>query len=135
MDQQVNISMEITRIGSELSSVSVIMPTWNRTGDDGKIYAKIPFLGIETYGKNEADLGVAIEEALTCFCLAAEKHGKGLECELAFLGWTQLTTTDTSHSFLKAITDNKAFGSALSTGDTRALTVNVPPSHLVPEFA
>ena len=121
MEQKVNISIEIAREDHKLSSASVIMPTWNRKGNDGKIYAKIPFLGLETYGNDENDLDKAVEEAFACFCIASEKHGLGLESELEYIGWTKTDKKDEVHSFLQAVTENEAFESALNTGDTRAL--------------
>jgi hypothetical protein len=125
MEQRLDISIDITREEHKLTSVRVIMPTWNRRGEDGKLYAKVPFLGLETYGENENDLDEAIEEAFMCFCLASEKHGLGLESELEFIGWTKTDGGDEDHSMLQAITDNEAVESALSTGDTRALAVDL----------
>lgn len=126
MKQTNEISIEITREDCNISSVSVIMPTWNHTGSDNKLYAKIPFLGLETYGKNDNDLQVAIKEAIACFCIAAEKHGKGLEQELESLGWTKVENKKNSHSILSNNPSvNPAIDSAISTGDIRALLVDL----------
>lgn len=133
MEQHIDISMKITRNDHKLSSVSVIMPTWNRKSEDGKIYASIPFLGLETCGLDESDLDTAIEEALTCFCIAAEKHGLGLESELQFLGWTQAEPLDENHSILSNNAGNESMVAALSTGDTRAIKVD--ERNLSPVFA
>ncbi len=127
MDQQVDISMEITRADHKLSSVSVIMPTWNRKGSDGKLYASIPFLGLETCGVDEDDLEVAVKEAFICFCLAAEEYGLGLESELEFLGWTQVEERSDTHSILNNFPSNKGIEAALSTGDTRLITLDSFP--------
>lgn len=125
------VSIEITRHDNKLSAVSIIMPTWNELGNDNKIYAKMPFLGIETYGKDEDDLQIAIKEALTCFCIIAEKHGLGLEHELEFLGWVKEDNPTNDHSILRNVPANKSIDSVLSTGDTRALMVDLSPSTLV----
>lgn len=119
--ETVSIMMEIKRSRHRLHSVSVVMPTWNRIGSDGKIYAKIPFLGLETYGTDEEDLRVAIEEALECFCIAAEEHGLGLESELQFQGWKQVEKTGDDLSILNAMPETEAMKSVLSTGDIRAI--------------
>ncbi|WP_461070579.1 hypothetical protein [Spirosoma horti] len=99
------------------------MPTWNRVGSDQKIYANIPFLKLEAYGTDEQDVEVAIKEALTCFCLASEEFGLGLEADLEYLGWTKVEPTDQGHSVLQAKSDNRAFDAVLETGDKRALSV------------
>jgi len=39
-------------------------------------------LGITTFAKDEADASVAIQEAVICFFIAAEKFGCGIEKEL-----------------------------------------------------
>lgn len=72
----------------KISHIHVDTPVWIRKSEDGKLYADIAlFGGIKTYGDNEADLDVAINEALTCFFIFAKKHGKGIHAELNFLGW------------------------------------------------
>lgn len=67
--------------------VSTFMPIWQRKSEDGQIYISIPLLGIETISNDEDDIDKFIKEALTCFCVIAEKYGKGLKKELEALGW------------------------------------------------
>jgi hypothetical protein len=122
---QSSVVMEITREEGILSSVSVVMPTWHTVANDGKLYAKIPFLGISTYGIDEDDLNIAIKEAFIGFCIAAEKHGLGLEKELEFLGW-KLVNTRLNHTILDAASIYENGGvleTIVETGNTRVLNV------------
>jgi len=118
------VSMEITRNGHALSAVKVIMPTWDRTGKDNKIYVSIPFLGIETYGIDEEDADLAVKEAFKCFCLVAEKHGLGLESELEYLGWERQEQISPDHSFFNVQPKSRAIESMVNTGDKRAIQLN-----------
>lgn len=81
-------NIEIKRNGDgKLISVSAIMPTWSKMEDDGNLTVNIPLFGIRTFAKNSADSDVATKEAITCFCIASEKFGHGLEQELIVMGW------------------------------------------------
>ena len=80
-------NIEIKRNNGKLSSVSAIMPTWSKVEDDGNLSVNIPLFGIRTFAKNSSDTDIATKEAITCFCIASEKFGRGLETELIFLGW------------------------------------------------
>ena len=117
------VSMEITRNGNALSAVKVIMPTWNRTGADNKVYVSIPFLGIETCGESPEDADTAVKEALKCFILISEKYGLGLESELEFLGWDR-KESDQHHSLFNVQPKNRAFESMVNTGDSRAIQLD-----------
>lgn len=121
------ISMEITRNGLIISAVKVIMPTWDRKGDDGKTYVSIPFLGLETYGINDEDVDLAIEEVIKCFVIAAEKNGLGLESELEFLGWEKVQNQpiEKEHSLFNVIPKESVYESIVNTGDTRALMFEI----------
>jgi len=132
MEQNVNILIEITREDHRLVSVKTIMPTWNRLGADGKTYISIPFLGLETCSLGDNDTDKAFEEALTAFCIVAEKHGLGLESELEFLGWTLVEKRDDTLSLLSNNSTNESIVAALSTGDTRAIQLNHLDSILEP---
>jgi hypothetical protein len=81
-------NIEIVRHGSQLASISVIMPKWLKAEDNGLMAVNIPFFGLKTVAKNEEDAETAIEEAIKCFCISAEKFGRGIESELTALGWT-----------------------------------------------
>ena len=83
-------NIEITREGQRLTSISVFMPIWNKESDFGNILVQLPLLAVETIAKSEEDAEFAIEEALKCFCIAAERFGQGIEKELQALGWTQV---------------------------------------------
>lgn len=71
------------------SIVHIDTPIYIRKSEDGKFYANITVLGgIKTYGENEADLDIAIQEALKFFFSFANQYGKGIHQELKSLGWT-----------------------------------------------
>ncbi|SFD25409.1 hypothetical protein SAMN05518672_1011289 [Chitinophaga sp. CF118] len=80
-------NIKITRNGEKLSSVSVMMPIWNKLSDHGNLLVKLPLLGISTIAKDENDADKAIEEAIASFCIVADKFGQGIEKELQALGW------------------------------------------------
>lgn len=121
----IDATLEITRKADKLSSVSVIMPTWTRAGNDNKTYVMIPLFGLETFGHDENDCDIAVEEALKCFCLLAENHGLGLDFELEFMGWKlQEGSTKADHIFNIEPT-SPAFESILQTGDQMALSFQV----------
>lgn len=116
------IKMEITRSGEVLSSVKLIMPTWQKVGDNKLIYIDLPFFGLNTCAKDEADIEIALKEAVSCFCIAAERYGLGLESELEFVGWEKDTSEkDNQHSFMNLIPNNTAFDFMINTGETQAL--------------
>jgi hypothetical protein len=120
------IVLEIGRNNNELTSVKVIMPTWSRIGDDGNIHIKMPLLGdIETFASNEEEAGTAVREAFQCFCLAAERFGKGLEKELENLGWERHIQQSKRKHFvsLNINSKNQAFNSMVNTGELIALSV------------
>ncbi len=83
-------NIKITRIGTKIVSLSVFMPIWNKHSDHGNLLVQIPLLGIDTIAKDENDAEKAIEEAITSFCIVAEKFGQGVEKELLSLGWTAI---------------------------------------------
>jgi hypothetical protein len=83
-------NIRITRKGDKITSVSVFMPIWNKQSDHGNLLVQLPLLGIDTIAKDEKDAEKAIEEAITSFCIVAEKFGQGVEKELLSLGWTAI---------------------------------------------
>lgn len=120
------IKMEITRSGEVLSSVKVIMPIWQKVGDNKLIYIDLPFFGLSTCARDEEDVEVALKEAVSCFCLAAERHGLGLESELEFVGWEkEINQKDSEHSFMNLIPNNTAFDFMINTGETQALELTL----------
>lgn len=83
-------NIKITRTSGKIDSLSVSMPIWNKQSNHGNLLVKLPLLGIETIAKDEKDAEKAIEEAITSFCVVAEKFGQGVEKELLSLGWTAI---------------------------------------------
>lgn len=94
-------NIDIVRKKGELTSVSIAMPIWDKTGSDELLAIDIPLFGIKTVAKNPEDADDAIKESVTLFCLSAEKFGKGLEIELKVMGWgfTEQSEDFTSMSF------------------------------------
>jgi hypothetical protein len=86
MNQEANI--DIVRKDGKLASVSVVMPIWDKQGEDDIFAVEIPLLGMKTFAKDEIDAEIAVQESIELFCLNAEKFGKGLESELKILGWS-----------------------------------------------
>lgn len=80
-------NIKITRNGNKLTSISVFMPIWDKKSDHGNLLIQLPLLGISTIANDESDADKAIEEALTSFCIVAERLGEGVEKELQALGW------------------------------------------------
>ena len=107
-------SMIIARVKGELSTISVVMPIWIKREDF--ISISIPMLMLKTVASNEEDINKAIEGTIKCFCIAAEKFGKGLEAELEALGWEK---NDSSLEF--SMPDNEVIEEILKTGQMIAL--------------
>ena len=118
------ILFEISRENGVLTSAKIIMPTWSRVGEDGNIYIEIPLLELSTFGANEEDAEVAIKEAFECFCILAEKHGKGLERELELLGWNRAIKKNPvkHYALLNFKSPNPAINNMAKTGASMALT-------------
>lgn len=88
-------AIRISRTDNHLANVSVIMPIWSKLDpSDGKLYISIPLFGLKTVATDENDVQDAVQESIKCFCIAAEKHGLGLESELEYVGWEQLANKD-----------------------------------------
>lgn len=81
-------NIDIIRKKGLLQSISVIMPIWDKIGEDDFLSIDIPLLGLKTFAKDESDIEKATIEAITVFCINAEKFGKGLETELKLFGWS-----------------------------------------------
>jgi len=122
---EVSATIGVSRIDGKLSEVKVIMPTWNRVGNDSKIYINIPFFGIETFGHDENDCDIAIEEAIKCFCLIAEEEGLGLDFELEFMGWKIQENSDKSNHIFNVNPSNPAFELMMQTGSQTALEFTI----------
>jgi hypothetical protein len=121
----VNASIGITRVEGKLSEVKVIMPTWNRVGSDDKLYINIPLFGIETFGKDENDCDLALEEAIKCFCLLAEEEGLGLDFELEFMGWKIDENSDKSNHIFNVSPTTPAFERMMQTGSQTAFAISI----------
>jgi hypothetical protein len=114
-------NIEITRQDGHLSSVSVVMPSWNKIGDDNVIVVDLPLFGLKTFAASDNDIDVAIEEAIKGFCLIAEKFGKGLDAELLALGWTAIQNENEHISLdFNIPDDNSVFEQIMQTGDQYA---------------
>ena len=95
-------NIEVKKNQGRVVSVSVIMPTWNKVEDDHSFTTiTIPLFGLKTIAipNNDSDAVTAINEALKCFCISAEKFGQGIEKELQSLGWS-LVNSDQESSLL-----------------------------------
>ena len=117
--------IEVIRTNGRLSTIKVIMPTWNELGEDNKIYTKMPMLGgLITYAIDELDADIAVREAIHCFCIASEKFGIGLENELMRIGWNIVSEIE-NHTVLSIHSEMPAFEFMLETGDTKALDIEL----------
>lgn len=81
-------TIDIFRENSQLKSISVVMPLWDKVGIDDSIVVNIPLFGLKTYVFDDIDENKAIEDAIKTFCKNCEEYGKGLEVELSHLGWS-----------------------------------------------
>jgi hypothetical protein len=118
------LMIEITREDGKLSVVKVFMPVWQKLESDGKLYIKIPVFGLETCALNdEKDVECAIEEAVMCFCIAAEECGLGLESELEFMGWEK--SDEGGHLFMDLESDKIAIKSIIDTGEQHAIQLDL----------
>ena len=114
-------NIEITRHDGVLHSISAVMPVWNKTGEDDIIAVNIPLFGMKTFATDEADVDIAIEEAIKCFCIASEKFGNGLNQELVDLGWTAVENEKERISLDYNIPDdNFVFEQLMQTGEQYA---------------
>jgi hypothetical protein len=114
MNQEANI--DIMRKGNKLSSVSVVMPIWDKQGQDDVLVIEIPLLGMKTFAKDENDAEVAVQESIELFCLNAEKFGKGLESELKILGWS-FNNQDTEFTSMSFNSKNVVYDHIMQTGE------------------
>ena len=80
-------NIDIIRDNGKLSSISVVMPFWDKTLEDESLLIDIPMFTIQTSATDDLDALIATREAITAFCLSAERFGKGLETELRSIGW------------------------------------------------
>lgn len=114
--------IEINRKNKKIVSVKLVVPVWHRLGEDGNIYASLPLFGIETYGKNENDLDVAIKDALEGFFAVCDKFGNGLEKELEALGWKQ-EKTHTNVPVFSVHPKNEMYAGMMKTGLPMAMMI------------
>jgi hypothetical protein len=121
----VSATIGIARVNNKLSEVKLIMPTWNRIGSDNKVYINIPFFNIETFGHNDEDADLAIEEAVKCFCLLAEEEGLGLDFELEFMGWEIQENSNKINHIFNVTPNNPAIESMMRTGSQTALEFSI----------
>lgn len=111
-------NIEIIRDNGTLSSISVVMPMWDKIGIDDFLSINIPLFGIKTFAKDEVDSDLAVEEAIKIFCINAEDFGKGLENELKILGWSFSEQTENSTSMYYGVSDtNIVLEQIMQTGE------------------
>ena len=116
-------NIEIVRKNKKLFSIAVVMPMWDKIGDDNFLRIDIPLFNLKTYAQNEGDAESAIEEAIKVFCINAEKFGAGLENELRILGWSHYTEIDEVVSMVYNVSDtNVVMEQIMETGENYAHT-------------
>ena len=116
-------NIEIKRQNGKLKFAKIVMPVWGKPQDDGFIGVDIPFFGLKTTVKSEEDIHTAVEEAVTLFCMNAEKFGKGLEAELKSLGWEINNQSSTISDMAFNVSErNPVIERVLNTGDQFANT-------------
>ena len=115
-DSQANI--DIKRSNGKLVSMTLVMPIWGKIAADGLMQIAIPLFNMNTFAKNEADVGDAVRESLQLFCVNTEEFGNGIENELRLLGWDFISENDgiTSMSFSPP-SQNTIFNQVLGTGN------------------
>lgn len=85
-------TISITRDShGKLESVSVVMPSWEKEGDDGAIVINMPFFGIRLFAFDGMDIDELSHDAIKSFCLNCERFGLKLETELLTMGWVNVT--------------------------------------------
>lgn len=114
-------NIEITK-QSGITSISAIMPTWNKVEDDNTLSINIPLFGLKTIAIDEEDAETAISEAIQCFCIAAEKFGQGVEAELMTLGWECVKTKNKSTLTYSIESKNFVLEQIMQTGEQHAFT-------------
>ncbi|WP_423999760.1 hypothetical protein [Maribacter sp. IgM3_T14_3] len=119
-------NIEIKRNRGKLDTISVVMPVWDKTIEDGFLSVNIPLFAISTFAKDESDIDQAVREAITLFCINAEKFGNGLETELRVLGWNHGDTKKgiTTLSF-EVSQRNQVFGQVMQTGEQFAEKLDI----------
>ena len=114
-----NANIDIFRdFSGKLTSVSVVMPIWDKTSRDGKIAVNVPHFGIKTFALDFNDADTAIKESLKAFCINAEKFGRGLESELKIMGWNfDKPSSDSIKMFFEVPKNSVILDQILETGD------------------
>ena len=119
-------NIEIKRVKGKLDTVSVVMPIWDKTIEDGFLSINIPLFAISTFAKNESDIDQAVREAITLFCTNAEKFGNGLESELRILGWNSGETKNNMTTLSFEVSQrNQVFGQVMQTGEQFAEKLDI----------
>ena len=119
-------NIEIKRLKGKLDTVSVVMPVWDKTIEDGFLSINIPLFAISTFAKDESDIDQAVREAITLFCINAEKFGNGLETELRVLGWNHGETKKNMTSLSFEVSQrNQVFGQVMQTGEQFAEKLDI----------
>lgn len=119
-------SIEIKRNRGKLDSISVVMPIWDKTIEDGFLSINIPLFAISTFAKDESDIDQSVREAIQLFCINSEKFGNGLENELRVLGWNHgETKKQTTALSFEVSQRNQVFGQVMQTGEEFAEKLDI----------
>jgi len=119
-------TIEIERVDGKLISAKLVIPVWTRKDeDDGLLYASIPMLNLETYGIDEDDLEIAIQETVEGFILVSEKFGEGIESELADLEWEKQIVKEPTHIYFDFKTEKPVYKNMINTGNSKLLSYHI----------
>ncbi|WBV60543.1 hypothetical protein PFY12_00140 [Chryseobacterium camelliae] len=120
-------TVEISRHEGGLRSVSVLMPTWDRTEMDGSTSVNIPLFGLKAFVFNKMNQEEVVHDTIKAFCVCAEKHGTGLESELSLLGWEfgdESSENTISMSYVITSKDT-VIEQIMSTGETQSMILEL----------
>ncbi len=105
-------SLEVVKDGTSFS-INVIMPVWHKEVNDA-VKVEMPLLGLSNYASNENEIQTAVDETVLCFCIAAQKYGKGIDAELNKMGWSNYANSTLEFD---AYEENDVMESIMNTGD------------------
>jgi len=119
-------SIEIKRSKGKLDTITVVMPIWDKTIEDGFLSINIPLFAVSTFAKDVSDIDEAVREAITLFCVNSEKFGKGLENDLRVLGWNHgKTIKELTTLTFEVSQKNQVFGQVMQTGEQFAEKLDI----------
>lgn len=92
MDSEATIQILRDNRG-HLETVAVVMPTWEKEGDDGSTIIDMPFFGMRLFAFDDMDVDQITHDAIKSFCANCDTFGLGLETELITIGWEKVDDT------------------------------------------